>query len=137
MFFSDKDINAIFEDILFAEEAVIEKSYENGFTIGASQGNPEGYHLGYHRGAELGAELGFYSAISECVLKEFGNQSKISDDKAKSVNDLKQLIESFPKANVDNVDLFELMDKIRVKYKKVCVQFKISIKFPDSDKFSF
>lgn len=70
-------------------------------------------------------------------MKDFGTQSKKSEVKDKSLYDVKQLIESFPEANVDNVDLFEFMNKIRAKYKKVCVQFKISVKFPESDKFSF
>lgn len=48
---------------LFTEEAVMEKSYEDGFTIGASQGKPDGCHLRNHREAELGAELGFYAVI--------------------------------------------------------------------------
>lgn len=123
---------------MFAEEKVIERSYENGFILGALQGNPQGFHLGYHRGAEIGAELGFYAAVIENYLKDSASYSKISLDKIKPLNDLKDTIDNFPRTNADNIDILELVDSIRAKYKKVCAQFKINIRYPEScDKFSF
>lgn len=132
-----QEINDVFDDILFAEERVIEKSYEDGFNIGASQGNPDGYHLGFHRGAELGAKLGFYVSVLENYFKELKFQSQYSSEKLNHLNELVALIKDFPKTNVENVDIIELIDSITSKFKRVCVLFKINIKYPDGDKFSF
>lgn len=93
--------------------------------------------MGYHRGAEIGAELGFYAAVIESYLKYSAYCSKISLDKIKPLNNLKDTIDNFPRINADNIDILELMDSIRAKYKKLCAQFKINIKYPECDKFSF
>lgn len=133
----DKDINEVFDDILLSEEKIIKKSYDDGFSIGASQGNPEGYHLGYHRGAEIGAELGFYSGILETYWNDLGTASESTSQKIESLKTLKSIIDNFPHTNVDNVDIVEVLNNIRARFKKVCAQLKINIKYPESDNFSF
>lgn len=126
----------MFDDILFAEEKIIEKSYEDGFRIGVSQGNPEGYHLGYHRGAEVGAKLGFYIAVLEKYLQDVKPQHK-NPEKVKPIIDLIEDIQKFPRTNVENVDILEILNNITAKFKKNCVLFKINIKYPETDNLSF
>lgn len=137
MYFLAQEINDVFEDILFAEEKIISESYEEGFSIGAAQGNTEAYHLGYHRGAEVGAKLGFYIAVLESCVKHVQSQSKDYIEKVKPLVDLIEVIQDFPKRNVEDLDILELMNNISAKFKKICVLFKINIKYPHTDKLSF
>lgn len=44
-----EDVNEAFDNILLAEEKLIDQSYEIGFEIGKQQGNTEAFHLGMHR----------------------------------------------------------------------------------------
>lgn len=101
--------------------------------MGSSQGNPEGYHLGYHRGAELGAEIGYYTGVVEHHL----SQKKVPEKLLKSVEELRDLLNNFPKENVEDVDIIEYADKIRVKYKKLCAQLKVSLAYPETLKLTF
>lgn len=128
----EKDINDIFDEILLTEENLTETSYRVGFAEGTLAGNPEGYHLGYHRGAELGAELGYYSGVISIYLKK-SNSDKIT----KILLAIDEAIESFPKTNDENVDIFMLIDKIRGQYRKVCSLLKINGKYPEADSLNF
>lgn len=70
-------------------------------------------------------------------MKDLEAPLEVASQKLELLKALKDIIDSFPRANVDNVDILELMNNIRSKYKKVCAQLKINIKYPESDKFSF
>ncbi|GJQ86230.1 hypothetical protein Trydic_g8930 [Trypoxylus dichotomus] len=132
----DKDINDVFSDILLAEDKVFEESYKEGYTKATTEGNIEGYHLGYHRGAELGAELGYYLSIAE----DYFNESDEKPYSEKIKNNLSTIIKSineFPKENVDDVDIFAEIDKIRSLFKKACALLKIDAHFSEIDKLSF
>lgn len=124
----DTDINDVFEDILFSEEKVIAEGYEKGFAIGSTEENIEGYHLGYHRGAEIGSELGYYQAFVEHYLND-EQKSMLVDKVLKNLEILKQDIHEFPRSNVEGIDLFESIEKIRALYKKVCTQLKIKFDY--------
>lgn len=137
MYFLEREVNDIFDDILFAEEKIIAKGYEEGFSLGAAQGNSNGYHLGYHRGAEVGAKLGFYAFVLKQYLEDFQSGSHNAIEKTKPIEDLLKVVKDFPFANVENVDILELLNNIGAKFKKICVLFKINIKYPDTDELSF
>lgn len=136
-YFLGKDINDVFDDILFAEERVIDESYSEGFKLGVNQGNPEGYHLGYHRGAEFGAEIGYYIGIIEGFRNIHKNSSSGSDKISTLLEQLEQLLNNFPRTNAEDVDILELADNIRSKFKKFCAVAKINAAYPESDSLSF
>lgn len=129
----EKDINEVFEDLLFAEERFIEEAYKEGLLQGKVKDNVEGFHLGYHRGAEIGAEIGFYHSVTNYYL----DNDSVSDKAKVVLTSLKKLIEDFPKNNVDDVDIVELLAKIQLLYKKACALLKITLSYPERDNLSF
>lgn len=137
MFFVDKDINEIFEDLLFTEDNLATEAFKDGFVKGQTEGNLEGYHLGYHRGAEIGAELGYYLGIANLYLSKFENDQAISDRKIENLTLLIDLIQNFPKLNADNIDIIAEFDKIKILFKKTCALLKIDAAFPEVDQLSF
>lgn len=96
--------------------------------------NPEAYHLGYHRGAEIGAELGYYCGF----LERFIEEDNLPSDKAKiAVKNVIELIEGFPKENADNVDILNLLEQIRGRFKKACALLKVNAVYSEKDNLSF
>lgn len=126
----------MFDEILLSEEKVIGESYKEGFKIGSIKGNPEGYHLGYHRGAELGSEIGYYTGVVESYLST-SRDDNFPEKIVKSLENLKKLLDSFPRHNADDIDIIEQANVIRAKFKKVCAQLKIDITYPENSNLSF
>lgn len=127
------EIDEAFENIFLAEEKVTEEGYQRGFEEGKKQGNTEAYHLGYHRAAEIGAELGYYHGI----VTNFLNNSNQTDKTKNLLEDLKARIESFPKENNPDFDIFQNLSDIRAKYKRICALLKFDSKFPEAGDLSF
>lgn len=130
-----RDINDVFDDILFVEERVIEKGYKEGFNDALSQENTEAYHLGFHRGAEIGAEIGYYKGIVEFFLNDGETQEqKIID----SLLLLNMQIKDFPKCNCENVDIVDNFSKIRAQFKKLCALLRSNyLLWDERDTLSF
>lgn len=134
----NKDINDIFEDILFAEENIVEESFQDGFQAGIKQENVEAYHLGYHRGAEIGAELGYYSSFIEYYQNSIKERSVDKPEKVlKTLVTLQALIGNFPQDNDENTDLKESLNEIRVKFKLFCSLLKINGNFSEREDLTF
>ncbi|KAK9874677.1 hypothetical protein WA026_005497 [Henosepilachna vigintioctopunctata] len=134
----DKDINDIFDDILFSEEKISQQGFEEGYRVGATQENTEAYHLGYHRGAEIGAELGFYySFINHYIETHQSERAQISDKLSKTISSLKDSIEKFPHNNDENTDLKDSLSNIRVKFKLVCSLLKVNVSFSEGGELTF
>lgn len=115
---------------------MIAESYKEGFKIGAAKGNPEGYHLGYHRGAEIGSEIGYYTGVTESYLNS-AKDGNLSEKIVKSLENLKKLLDNFPRHNSEDVDIVEEASIIRAKFRKVCAQLKIDIAYPEVSNLSF
>ncbi|XP_060536545.1 protein LTO1 homolog [Cylas formicarius] len=127
------DINDVFEDILFAEEKIVEQGYQEGYKLGSAENSTEGYHLGYHRGCELGYQLGYYNSFAGYYLAK---SNEFSEKIQKNLENLKQLVANFPQTNVEDVDIIETMEKIHSLYKKLCVQLKLTSELK-KDSFTF
>ncbi|XP_022197493.1 protein LTO1 homolog [Nilaparvata lugens] len=133
----DIDINDVFDDIALSEEKIVQNSFQEGLSKGVLEGEIEGFHLGYHRGSEIGSEIGFYSGfvdilISISTLKEDFPQKGIV-----ILTKLKNLLLEFPRSNVEDCDMVQLLENIRSLYKKLCVMLKIDCRLPMKDELSF
>lgn len=84
--------------------------------------------MGYHRGAEIGSELGYYQAFAEYHLDD-EQKPKIPEKVVKHIEVFKQGCDEFPRSNLETVDLFESIEKLRALYKKICTQLKIKTDF--------
>lgn len=132
-----KDINDVFNDLLFAEEHLIQEGFKEGYSKSSAEENIDAYHLGYHRGAELGSEVGFYSGFVDECLRFYKNQLPEPTKTVKNLLALQNLIEVFPCENVEDVDILALLDNIRAQFKKICAILKITAKYLEIDHYSF
>lgn len=55
----------------------------------------------------------------------------------KDLNTLKQLLDSFPRYNDPEVDILDLFNQIRAKFKKVCAVLNIQVDFVEKNNLSF
>lgn len=105
----ERDINDIFDDIVLTEERLVEKGYKEGFDEGCKQGNTDGYRLGFAQGIKLGEELaeifGFIIALEQ--------QDKHTEKVKRCMEQLKSLIEIFPKENDPEADIVGTLEQIR------------------------
>lgn len=131
----DCDINTVFDSIAQTENRLSVEGYNEGYECGRREGVEEGYHLGYHRGAELGAELGFYAGVVEAWLSVGSNS--MSDKAQQSLNKVLELVQKFPRTNVDTIDLLAAVDLIRGSFKRACALLKTSSSYPETSKLSF
>lgn len=120
------DINDVFESIAFSEQKISDSAFEEGFIKGVSEGEVEGYHLGYHRGAEIGAEIGYYKGCID-VLSRVDDNEKHNPKCSELLHKIKNLIDMFPKQNVDDVDIIVCRDNIRAQFKRLCSLLKVEL----------
>lgn len=99
--------------------------------------NVEAFHLGYHRGLEIGLQLGYYSGLVDTYLTHFKNREDCPKKAVQNLESVNQLIQSFPKQNVEDVDILSLFEDIQAKVKKICAQLKIKAVYPKTNQFSF
>lgn len=103
-----RDINDLFDEIVLTEEKHARLGYEEGFRDGQAQGNQEGYQLGYAQGVQLGEELG--SIYGEVVAQE---QQQHTDKVQRTLQQLRTLIEKFPRQNDPEADIIGAVEHIR------------------------
>lgn len=91
--------------------------------------------MGYHRGAEIGAEVGYYNGIVEYFL----NSDSVRDKKTiTKLETLKQSLDNFPKTNVEDVDILDVLNNIRAQFKTICVRLKSNhLLWDEIDSLSF
>jgi len=103
-----RDINDLFDDIVLTEEKEARLGYEEGLKDGQEQGNEEGYKLGYAQGVSLGEELG--KILGQVVAQQ---QLKHTDKVRRSLEQLRSLIEEFPRTNDPQADIVGAVQDIR------------------------
>ncbi|RZF40860.1 hypothetical protein LSTR_LSTR003370 [Laodelphax striatellus] len=134
---ADVDINDVFDDIVLTEEKIVQDSYEIGFRKGILEGEIEGFHLGYHRGSELGNEIGFYSGFVDILTSISALKSDFPEKSVVILTKLKKVLAEFPRSNVEDSDMVQLLENIRSLYKKLCSILKIDSSLPIKDELSF
>ncbi|EDW31721.1 GL10806 [Drosophila persimilis] len=103
-----RDINDLFDDIVLTEENHARLGYEEGLKDGNSQGNEEGYKLGYSQGVQLGEELG--RILGEVVAQQ---QFPHTERVRRTLDQLRSLIEGFPRKNEPEADIIGAVETIR------------------------
>lgn len=132
---TEKDINDVFDDLLFVEERLIEEGFKEGFNESSIQENTEAYHLGYHRGAEIGAEIGYYKGVVEYFLNSASTLDKKHIEQLEVLN---RNLDEFPKTNTENVDFLAVFNRIRAQFKKLCALLKSNhLLWNETDNLSF
>ncbi|KAH8384595.1 hypothetical protein KR093_002180 [Drosophila rubida] len=114
MSIASRDINDLFDDILLTEETQARLGYEEGVQDGSAQGNQEGYQLGYAQGVQLGEELG---CIYGQVVAE--QQLKHTEKVLRTLQQLRTLIEQFPRSNDHGADIIGSVELIRNTHRRL------------------
>jgi len=109
-----RDINDLFDDIVLTEEKEARLGYEEGLKDGQEQGNEEGYKLGYAQGVSLGEELG--KILGQVVAQQ---QLKHTDKVRRSLEQLRSLIEEFPRTNDPQADIVGAVQDIRSSHRRL------------------
>ncbi|XP_030372274.1 protein LTO1 homolog [Scaptodrosophila lebanonensis] len=105
-----RDINDLFDDIVLTEEKHARLGFEEGLKDGLEQGNEEGYKLGYAQGVELGNEIGtIYGQV--LAQLQVPHTSKVQ----RTLEQLRALIDQFPRTNDPEADIIGAVEQIRSK----------------------
>lgn len=132
----DIDINDAFDSIVLSENNLQKEGYDEGIIKGQKDGVIEGFHVGFHKGIDVGSEVGYYSGVVEACLAL--NCESSSPERTKQVLlKLRELIQQFPVSNDPNIEIINLLEKIRAKYKMACSLLKIEQYHPPSRGISF
>ncbi|XP_034477533.1 protein LTO1 homolog [Drosophila innubila] len=111
---ASRDINDLFDDIVLTEEEHARRGYEEGIADGRAQGNQEGYQLGYAQGVQLGEELGVI--YGEVVAQQ---QLPHTDKVLRTLQQLRTLIEQFPRHNDPEADIIGTVELIRNTHRRL------------------
>ncbi|XP_017069485.1 LTO1 family protein C191.08 [Drosophila eugracilis] len=109
-----RDINELFDDIVLTEEKEARLGYEEGLKDGQEQGNEEGYKLGYAQGVSLGEELG--RIFGQVVAQQ---QLQHTDKVRRSLQQIRSLIEEFPRTNDPQADIVGAVQEIRSSQRRL------------------
>ncbi|EDW09593.1 protein LTO1 homolog [Drosophila mojavensis] len=110
-----RDINDLFDDIVLTEEKHARQGYAEGISDGRAQGNQEGYQLGYAQGVQLGEELG--GIYGQVVAQQ---QLPHTEKLQRTLQQLRQLIEEFPRQNDPEQDIIGAVEHIRNTHRRLC-----------------
>ncbi|XP_064538167.1 protein LTO1 homolog [Drosophila montana] len=112
---ASRDINDLFDEIVLTEEKHARLGYSEGISDGRAQGNQEGYQLGYAQGVQLGEELG---AIYGQVVAQ--QQLPHTEKLLRTLQQLRELIEQFPRNNNPEADIIGAVEHIRTTHRRLC-----------------
>lgn len=78
--------------------------------------------------------MGYYTAFTKYWLS---NTDNLNEKHRKTGENLLKLIESFPKANIEELDIIQLASDIQAQFKKFTSLLKVDASFNESNKLSF
>lgn len=104
------------------EETAYKQGLADGQTHGSLHGLFEGRQLGTLKGFEVWQEIGYMQGIARFWLQvtSIASTSRKQTKQVQQLESLLKLIDTVPRENGEEVDLFGLMEKIRARYKLVC-----------------
>lgn len=131
------DIDAAFDSIVLVEDTLVSTGYQEGYKQGTEDGEKEGFLLGIEKGSQLGQEIGFYTGFCEAWLSHLtSTQPEEQTTNKRAIAQLEKLsksIESIPQINQKTIDVQELIDGVRSRFKTVCSMLNIKQELPNSD----
>ncbi|KAK7107107.1 hypothetical protein V1264_015082 [Littorina saxatilis] len=117
------------EAIFMNENRCQDEGFLEGQADGRRKGLQEGFHLGCQKGCEIGTEIGFYLGFSQTIKLNLLDSSKNKDRVLKAVNNLNELIGSFPLTEAQHPSLQEQIQAVRAKFKQVTSLLGIQTQF--------
>ncbi|XP_063970044.1 protein LTO1 homolog [Lytechinus pictus] len=116
------DDSDIFDNVVMAENRCQAAGFEEGFQKGEELGREQGLTMGIEKGRQIGDELGFYFGFIvtwRAVLKNKPEDDKNVTRPLKIIESLISIIQELPKEEPNSVKYWDIVQKIRSKFKQV------------------
>ncbi|KAF7805895.1 protein LTO1-like protein [Senna tora] len=110
----------IFDSSLNLEETHFNEGYDEGYKHGLIAGKEEAKQVGLKVGFEVGEELGFYRG---CV--DVWNSAIRVDPNRQ----MEELIHKYPVMDPENLQVQEIMDNLRLKFKMICSSLRVRLDY--------
>ncbi|XP_036950429.1 protein LTO1 homolog [Acanthopagrus latus] len=127
----------LFDSIVMADERFRGEGYREGFERGARRGMQDGRRHGASHGAKLSTEISFYYGFAitwKCLLQQ--NTDIKSRKRMKVLQSLLSLIQNSPHGDPQSTKLQEYVEKLRAKFRQVCIMLSVQTDFKDYIKSS-
>ena len=118
----------IFDSSLNLEEIHYKGGYDEGHKHGLVAGKEEGKEVGLKVGFEVGEELGFYKGCVDLWKSAIRvDPTCFSSRVQMGIKQMEELIEKYPIMDPENVQVQDIMDNLRLKFKMVSSTFSQKI----------
>ncbi|KAF8531454.1 hypothetical protein JB92DRAFT_2803441 [Gautieria morchelliformis] len=128
------------EGLLHIEQTFFDAGYEDGHAHGRIHGQIEGRALGREKGFELWEEIGFYEGFAKLWQAVCRTNEGMEHTTKSHLRHLLELISQFPRVNPSallqdrggaddaELDVTELLSKIRGRYKALCATLNVKLR---------
>ncbi|KAL5143783.1 Oral cancer-overexpressed protein 1 [Glycine soja] len=108
----------LFDSSLNLEDTHYKEGYDEGYSHGLVTGKEEARQVGLKVGFEVGEELGFYRGCVDIWTTAIQlDPTCFSPRATKIIGQLEELIQKYPLMDPENVQVQEIMDSLRLKFK--------------------
>jgi len=127
----------LFDSSLNLEDTHYKEGYDEGHSHGLVAGKEEGRQVGLKVGFEIGEELGFYRGCVDIWTSAVRLDPTCFSSRAKTIiGQMEELIEKYPLMDPENVQVQEIMDSLRLKFKMVCSSLHVKLEYSGYPKSS-
>ncbi|KAK4261269.1 hypothetical protein QN277_004292 [Acacia crassicarpa] len=127
----------IFDSSLNLEETHFKEGYDEGYKDGLITGKDESKQVGLKVGFGVGEELGFYRGCVDVWRSAIRVDPTCFSSRVEiSIKQMDELIEKYPVLDPENLQVQEIMDSLRLKFKMVCSSLHVKIDYDGYPKSS-
>ena len=120
----------LFDSVVNFEEVHLKEGYDEGYSHGLVAGKDEGKQVGLKIGFEVGEELGFYSGCIHIWTSAIQIDPTCFSSRAKTaIAQMKDLIKKYPLMDPEDLQVQEIMDSLRLKFKMLCSSLHVKLHY--------
>ncbi|KAI4322624.1 hypothetical protein L6164_022300 [Bauhinia variegata] len=128
---------ALFDSTINLEQTHYTEGYDEGHKDGQIAGKEEGREVGLKTGFEVGEELGFYKGCVDVWNSAIRVDPNCFSSRVKlGIKQMKELLEKYPIMDPENLQVQEIMDSLRLKFKMVCSSLHVRLEYDGYPKSS-
>lgn len=123
-------IQDIFESSLNLEDTHYKEGYDEGYSHGLLAGKEEARQVGLKTGFEVGEELGFYRGCVDVWNSAIRiDATAFSTRVQKSIKQMEELIEKYPRLDPEDESVEEIMDSLRLKFRVIRAGLGVKLEY--------
>ncbi|KAJ1379557.1 Essential protein Yae1, N-terminal [Sesbania bispinosa] len=120
----------LFDSSLNLEDTHFKEGYNEGYSDGLISGKDEAKQVGLKVGFEVGEELGFYSGCLHIWTSALQVDPTCFSSRAKTtIAQMQDLIHKYPLMDPENMQVQEIMDTLRLKFKMLCSSLHVKLDY--------